>query len=69
MALDIAAANYTPDVAEHVPGIHNTIPDALSRKYQPGQLYILPDILKSVPELQLKPRGREYYRSLGPPPT
>ena len=69
MALDIAAANYIPDVAEHVPGIHNTIPDALSRKYQPGQRYIIPNILKDVPELQLKPRSREYYKSLGTPPT
>jgi hypothetical protein len=69
MALDIAAASYTPDVAEHVPGIHNTIPDALSRKYQPGQRFILPDILSNVPELKLGIRDRAYYKSLGKPPT
>ena len=40
MALDIADAGYRPSIAEHVPGDHNVIPDMLSRKFQPGALYI-----------------------------
>jgi hypothetical protein len=69
IALDVAAAHYAPTVAEHVPGLHNVIPDALSRKYQPGHRYILPNVLQTVPEQLLAPRGKSYFRSLGRPPT
>ena len=69
IALDVAAALYIPNIAEHVPGTHNVVPDALSRKFQPGQNFVLPNVLKDVPELLLAPRGRQYYRSLGMPPT
>ena len=68
MALDMAAALYVPNIAEHVPGIHNVVPDALSRKFQPGQSFVLPNVLKEVPELILPPRGREYYRGTKAPP-
>ena len=35
MALDMADAEYAPDLAQHTPGIQNVIPDVLSRKYDP----------------------------------
>jgi hypothetical protein len=69
IALDIAEAQYQPHVAEHVPGIHNIVPDALSRKFQPHQKYIVPDILMGVEELLLPPRGRNYFKSTRGPPT
>ena len=69
IALDVASALYVPNIAEHVPGTHNVVPDALSRKYQPGQAFVLPNVIKDVPELKLAPRGRDYYRCLAKPPT
>ena len=68
IALDIAAAHYVPHVAEHVPGLHNVIPDALSRKFQPGQTFVVPRVLQLVPETVLEMRGRKYFRSIAPPP-
>ena len=69
IALDIASAQYMPHVAEHIPGVHNIVPDALSRKYQPLQKYIIPDILHGVEEILLPIRGRAFYKCMKGPPT
>jgi hypothetical protein len=69
IALDMASAQYQPHVAEHIPGVHNIVPDALSRKFQPHQKYIVPDILSEVEEMLLPPRGWHYYKSIRGPPT
>jgi hypothetical protein len=49
--------------------VHNIVPDALSRKFQPQQKYIVPNILLGVEELLLPPRGRNYFKSIRGPPT
>lgn len=51
IALEVAAANYYPVVAMHVPGIANVIPDQLSRRFQPNkEEWKLPSLLADVPE-------------------
>ena len=69
IALDTAPAQYLPHVAEHIPGVHNIVPDALSRKFQPQQRYIVPDIFTEVEETLLPPRGWTYFKSIRGPPT
>ena len=68
VALDIATACYQPMVVEHVPGLANKTCDALSRKYQPGVAFELPQILAQQDELVLTKRTAEFYRSLSRPP-
>jgi hypothetical protein len=69
LALDIAEAQYQPHVAEHIPGVHNVVPDLLSRKFQPHAKYVVPDILLNVEETLLPLRGRSYYKTTKGPPT
>ena len=64
MALDMAEACYYPHVAEHVPGVDNTVADMLSRKYMPGGNYTVPECLLGVEQLLLPMRDRSDYRSL-----
>ena len=64
MALDIASTEYTPSIAEHIPGVDNIIADALSRRLQPGANVQLPTCLASIEEMVLPTRGKEYYRTL-----
>jgi hypothetical protein len=69
ISLDLAMAAYMPHIAEHVPGVHNVVPDILSRKYQPNASYVVPNVLRGIDETLLQPRGKEYFRSLAGPPT
>ena len=64
LALTLAAANFYPAIAEHIPGIANQICDELSRKHVPGRTFKLPAILKNVTEAVLPIRGREFYPTL-----
>ena len=68
MALDIAWSNFTPHVAEHVPGVANVICDMLSRLHQPNKAFVLPDELAYVREIVLPERRRDYYQTLDRPP-
>jgi hypothetical protein len=68
MALDVAWSNFTPHIAEHVPGIANVVCDALSRKHQPGASYAFPSELHGVREAVLPVRDRSYFKSLVRPP-
>ena len=68
MALDVAWSNFTPHVAEHVPGVANVVCDMLSRLHQPGKKFVLPRELIGVTETKLPERGREYYKTLDRPP-
>ena len=67
LALDVAASEYAPHVAEHIPGVENTLADALSRRYEPDFNFKLPLEFASVPESVLPPRGTDYFRTLQPP--
>ena len=67
LALDVAASEYAPHVAEHIPGVENILADALSRQFEPGFDYALPTIFANVPESVLPLRGEDYFRTLQPP--
>ena len=64
LALDIAAASYSPDFMEHVPGIANVIADTLSRKHQPAKVYQLPLLLRNVTEHLVGSRDKDWWLSL-----
>ena len=64
LALDIAAASYSPDFMEHVPGIANVIADTLSRKHQPAKTYQLPLLLRNVTEHSVGSRDQDWWLSL-----
>ena len=66
MALDIADFSYSPDFVEHVPGISNSVADVLSRKWQMGTEFKLPDILKGSREDSAPKRGPDFWRSQRP---
>ena len=59
-------AHFEPDSAEHVPGISNTIADALSRRYDPAKTWSVPALLADVPETVLPTRTPGYYKTLKP---
>ena len=69
LALDVAASEYCPHVAEHIPGVENVAADMLSWEFETGFLYSVPDCLAGVPEMVLAPRGRDYFRTLQLPAT
>ena len=63
-ALDLGKAQYRPSVAEHIPGISNTICDALSRRHQAGFEHITPIQLKHAKEVAPPPRPKEWWKTL-----
>ena len=65
MALDIASATYSPDVAVHIPGIANVIADSLSRLHAPEKKS-LPFPLREIPERKATDRSRSWWRALPP---
>ena len=69
VALDIAAACYSPHVATHIPGISNIACDGLSRRHMPGgsTKYPLHPMLNASQEDKLGTRELAYYKSITPP--
>ena len=67
LALVVAQASYEPDVCEHTPVIQNGVADTLSRKYEPGKPWRLPELLQDA-EAQLPPRRTsKWWKVLAPP--
>ena len=68
MALDIADATYSPDVASHVPGVANKGPDALSRKDAPPKegeaVWKRPAAYTDALETTVPLRDHGWYRTL-----
>ena len=67
MALDIGDCSFRPHVCSHIPGLENTVADALSRLFQPGANIPFPVQLRSLNPVQLPVRDRSYYVALEPP--
>ena len=63
IALDLANGVFRPQMCEHTPGICNVLPDALSRKYQPGSNFALPAPLQGVKEICLPARSASYFKA------
>ena len=59
-----AESSFEPQVIIHIPGVSNTISDALSRIFEPGKDYKMPAILANV-EPQVAPlRDEAWYKTL-----
>jgi hypothetical protein len=61
LALDLARGSYRPNVSQHLPGVANAGPDALSRLTQPGAGKIIPSYLAGVQQAHPPFRGPAYY--------
>jgi len=66
LALTLSQSCVRPTVAEHTPGVANKLADSLSRRYQPGNTWRLPQALRGIPEESLLRRDG-YYRTLSAP--
>ena len=66
-ALDLGTACFKPEVAQHVPGIANTVADMLSRKFDPNKQYFLHPCLAESQEVTPPARPIRWWRSLRKP--
>ena len=69
MALDISESTFEPDLAQHTPGVCNTVADALSRRYDPAwtQTWKLPECLRHAKCCTPPCRDHAWWLSLSPP--
>ena len=65
LALTRASSCIRPSLVEHTPGVANKLADALSRRFQPGTDFLVPEALVDVPECNVLFRTPEYYRTIG----
>ena len=64
MAIDIANAIYEPSVVAHLPGVVNQTADQLSRRFQPGVVYIVPPVCKNAQEVHPPARDKAWWVTL-----
>ena len=62
-ALDMAEGLYRVDTTEHIPGVTNILPDALSRLYQPGKPRIPPQDLVTCRRVWPDQRVDTWWRT------
>jgi hypothetical protein len=63
LALEFSESAHPPTIAEHVPGLSNTLADALSRLRAPSPAKV-PTALANVARITVPPRSRKWWRSL-----
>ena len=62
VAMVLSESPYRPASAMHIPGLTNTLADALSRKFEPSDaIWVLPKELEGVTEVKLPTRTASYY--------
>jgi hypothetical protein len=64
LALTLGASVHRPRIFSHTPGIANILADALSRRYQPGVQWHVPEALADVAETQAPLRARPTWLSV-----
>ena len=64
VALDVSDSVYTPDVAQHIPGVSNIAADQLSRLHQPQKTGKIPSYLKDTDRTVIPARQRSWWRAL-----
>ena len=64
MAIDVANAIYEPSVVSHLPGVANQTADQLSRRFQPGVVYVVPPVCKNAQELFPPARNKAWWVTL-----
>ena len=68
IALDLALANYKPQVVSHVPGMANQAADELSRIPKPGGEYRIPEHLLHVHRDWWPKPHKQIFRTLAATP-
>ena len=66
LALVMARASFQPRFLEHVPGAMNVMADALSRIWEPGASYTVPEGLRADLRAEAPLRTRDFYSTLQP---
>ena len=66
-ALDLGKAEYRPDLVQHIPGIVNKVNDCLSRRFQPGQTFQLPQCLNKARPIRPFRRDDKWWKSIAAP--
>ena len=64
LALTFSESCARPQVVKHTPGVANTLADILSRRFQPGVHVVVPQALVRVPEVPIRLRTMDFYRSV-----
>ena len=54
--MTLASSCARPSLVEHTPGVANKLADTLSRRFQPGTEFLVPEALVDVPECIVLPR-------------
>ena len=67
IALDVCDSVYRPTVVQHLPGVSNTIADALSRVFAPDAAGGVPETLRACTLRQAPARPVGWWRALSPP--
>ena len=61
LSLVISSGSFSPNFAEHLPGVSNTVADTLSRKSELGVSFKLPSILEGVEETVPDERDQDWW--------
>ena len=69
LALLLGEAAFRPTVFSHIPGIANVTADGLSRRFEPGKPFAVPEGLRRVPESHPPDRTPSWVLSLGQGPA
>ena len=64
LALTLSESCVRPQVVKHTPGVANRLADILSRRFQPGVHFVVPQAFAGVPEVSIRPRTMDFYRSV-----
>ena len=64
LALTFSESCVRPQVVKHTPGVANRLADILSRRFQPGVHFVFPQAFDGVPEVSIRPRTMDFYRSV-----
>ena len=64
VAMIYARASFQPRCVGHLPGIINTVPDALSRLSNPNSKYTVPEQLAHLQPVPVPIRSEQYYATL-----
>ena len=62
LALTLSGSCVRPQVVKHTPGVANRLVDILSRRFQPGVQFVVPQVLLVL--VSILPRTMVFYRSV-----
>ena len=63
LAIALSKASFTIKLLIHVPGVMNSIADALSRLNDPNHKFEVPPLLANVPRARVEDRGPGFYKT------